>query len=106
MNRRTKRNAVETASGPVRTKKVAIYIRVSTNHQIDKDSLPMQRKDLIAYSSLMLGIENYVIFEDAGYSGKNTDRPAFAIKSFHTFSSGRLTAYRVIFSTSPVCTRN
>ena len=77
MNQRTKRNAVETASGPVRTKKVAIYIRVSTNHQIDKDSLPMQRKDLIAYSSLLLGIENYVIFEDAGYSGKNTDRPAF-----------------------------
>lgn len=77
MNQRTKRNAVETASGPVRAKKVAIYIRVSTNHQIDKDSLPMQRKDLIAYSSLLLGIENYVIFEDAGYSGKNTDRPAF-----------------------------
>lgn len=77
MNQRAKRNAVETASGPVRTKKVAIYIRVSTNHQIDKDSLPMQRKDLIAYSSLLLGIENYVIFEDAGYSGKNTDRPAF-----------------------------
>ena len=37
----------------------------------------MQRKDLIAYSSLVLGIEDYEIFEDAGYSGKNTDRPAF-----------------------------
>ena len=31
-----------------RPRKVAIYIRVSTTHQIDKDSLPMQRKDLIA----------------------------------------------------------
>lgn len=58
-------------------KKVAIYIRVSTLHQIDRDSLPMQRKDLIAYCTLILGIEDFEIFEDAGYSGKNTDRPAF-----------------------------
>ena len=57
--------------------KVAIYIRVSTLHQIDKDSLPMQRQDLIAYSKLMLNTDDYVIFEDAGYSGKNTDRPKF-----------------------------
>lgn len=60
-----------------RAKKVAIYIRVSTTYQIDRDSLPMQRKDLIAYAELVLGIEDYEIFEDAGYSGKNTDRPAF-----------------------------
>ncbi len=60
-----------------RAKKVAIYIRVSTTYQIDRDSLPMQRKDLIAYAELVLGIEEYEIFEDAGYSGKNTDRPAF-----------------------------
>ena len=60
-----------------RAKKVAIYIRVSTTYQIDRDSLPMQRKDLIAYAELVLGIEKYEIFEDAGYSGKNTDRPAF-----------------------------
>ena len=58
-------------------KKVAIYIRVSTTYQVDKDSLPMQRKDLVAYSSLILGINDYDIFEDAGYSGKNTDRPGF-----------------------------
>lgn len=63
--------------GNERVKKVAIYIRVSTTYQIDKDSLPMQRKDLTAYSELMLGISDYEIFEDAGYSGKNTDRPAF-----------------------------
>lgn len=60
-----------------RITKVAIYIRVSTTYQIDKDSLPMQRKDLVAYCSLILGTDNYEIFEDAGYSGKNTDRPAF-----------------------------
>lgn len=60
-----------------RRKKVAIYIRVSTMYQVDRDSLPMQRKDLIAYATLILGIEDYEIFEDAGYSGKNTDRPGF-----------------------------
>lgn len=62
---------------PSRLPKVAIYIRVSTSYQADKDSLPMQRKDLTAYSELILGISDYEIFEDAGYSGKNTDRPAF-----------------------------
>lgn len=57
--------------------RVAIYIRVSTLHQIDKDSLPMQRKDLISYAKLILGTDDYVIFEDAGYSAKNTIRPRF-----------------------------
>ena len=60
-----------------RKPRVAIYVRVSTVHQVDKDSLPMQKKDLIAYSQLILGTDDYVIFEDAGYSGKNTDRPKF-----------------------------
>ena len=55
--------------------KVAIYIRVSTSMQVDKDSLPMQRQDLIAYSKFILHSDDYTIFEDAGYSGKNTDRP-------------------------------
>lgn len=57
--------------------RVAIYVRVSTLHQIDRDSLPMQKQDLIAYAALMLNTDDYVIFEDAGYSGKNTDRPKF-----------------------------
>lgn len=57
--------------------RVAIYIRVSTQMQVDKDSLPMQRKDLIAYSELILNTDDYEVFEDAGYSGKNTDRPKF-----------------------------
>ena len=60
-----------------RRARVAIYVRVSTLHQVDRDSLPMQKKDLIAYASLILGTDDYVIFEDAGYSGKNTDRPKF-----------------------------
>ncbi len=71
-----RRNQSKQQSGdPVR--KVAIYIRVSTTYQVDKDSLPMQRQDLEAYSRLILGIDDYVFFEDAGYSGKNTDRPAY-----------------------------
>ena len=57
--------------------RVAIYIRVSTDMQIDKDSLPMQRRDLIAYAQLILNTDDYEVFEDAGYSGKNTLRPAF-----------------------------
>lgn len=64
------------ASKPEKAR-VAIYVRVSTLHQIDRDSLPMQKKDLIAYAELMLNTDDYVIFEDAGYSGKNTDRPRF-----------------------------
>lgn len=45
--------------------------------QVDKDSLPMQRKDLTGYCELILDTDDYEIFEDAGYSGKNTDRPEF-----------------------------
>ncbi|WP_097025393.1 recombinase family protein [Clostridium peptidivorans] len=57
--------------------KVAIYVRVSTHHQIDKDSLPLQRQDLINYTSYLLNTDDYEIFQDAGYSAKNTDRPKF-----------------------------
>lgn len=64
-----------TPSGPYL--KTAIYIRVSTSMQVDKDSLPMQRNDLETYSKLILGITDFEVFEDAGYSGKNIDRPAY-----------------------------
>ncbi len=37
----------------------------------------MQRDDLSNYIKYALGIDEYKIFEDAGYSAKNTDRPAF-----------------------------
>jgi DNA invertase Pin-like site-specific DNA recombinase len=60
-----------------KAKKAAVYCRVSTVHQVDKDSLPMQRNDMINYAKYVLNIEDYKVFEDAGYSGKNTDRPAF-----------------------------
>ncbi|MHC1723024.1 MAG: recombinase family protein [Aminipila sp.] len=57
--------------------KAALYIRVSTTYQIDKDSLPFQRQELINYAKYALGIDDVEIFEDAGYSGKNTERPAY-----------------------------
>ncbi|SMC64401.1 recombinase family protein [Sporomusa malonica] len=58
-------------------KKVAIYIRVSTHHQIDRDSLPFQRQELENYCRYLLNVTDFEIFEDAGYSAKNTDRPKF-----------------------------
>lgn len=58
-------------------KKAALYVRVSTHHQIDKDSLPFQRQELVNYAKYALNIENVEIFEDAGYSAKNTDRPKY-----------------------------
>ena len=58
---------------------VALYVRVSTGYQVDKDSLPFQKKELKAYCEHVLHIDNnrIEIFEDAGKSGKNTKRPAF-----------------------------
>lgn len=55
----------------------AIYVRVSTGHQVDKCSLPFQKKELKAYLQHILHIDNYQVYEDAGKSAKNTKRPAF-----------------------------
>ncbi len=63
--------------GKLSEQKAALYIRVSTRWQVDKDSLPVQRDGLIYYAKYALGIDKYEVFEDAGYSAKNTDRPAF-----------------------------
>ena len=49
---------------PTLCRRVAIYIRVSTNHQIDRDSLPLQREELINYAKYALNIEDYEIFHD------------------------------------------
>lgn len=61
----------------IEKQKAALYIRVSTNMQIDKDSLPLQKNDLINYSKYALNVSEYEVFEDAGYSAKNTDRPRY-----------------------------
>ena len=56
---------------------VALYVRVSTGYQVDKDSLPFQKQELQSYCKHVLHLENTEIFEDAGKSGKNTKRPGF-----------------------------
>ena len=58
---------------------IAIYVRVSTGYQVDKDSLPFQKKELKAYCKHILHVDmsRVEIFEDAGRSGKNTKRPAY-----------------------------
>lgn len=57
--------------------KAAIYTRVSTACQAQNgESLDMQKERLIAYVKSQ-GWELFKIFEDGGYSGKNTERPAF-----------------------------
>lgn len=58
---------------------VALYVRVSTGYQVDKDSLPFQKKELKNYCEHVLHIDKnrIEIFEDAGKSGKNTNRPGF-----------------------------
>lgn len=61
----------------VQAQKSAIYVRVSTQQQVDRVSLPVQREELINYSRYALNISNYEVFEDAGYSAKNTDRPDY-----------------------------
>lgn len=57
--------------------RAAIYIRVSTQYQTDRASLPVQREELINYAKYALNITSYDVFEDAGFSAKNTDRPAY-----------------------------
>lgn len=58
---------------------VALYVRVSTGYQVDKDSLPHQKKELKNYCKYVLKIpeDRIMIFEDAGKSAKNTKRPAY-----------------------------
>ena len=60
-------------------KNVAVYVRVSTGYQVDKDSLPHQKKEIVNYCVHVLHIDKkrIEIFEDAGKSGKNTNRPGF-----------------------------
>lgn len=56
------------------TKITALYCRVSTDIQREKESIATQKSYLIDYAK-----ENnfkYQIFEDNGFSAKNTDRPA------------------------------
>ena len=65
--------AAKTLAASADDRIVAIYVRVSTGYQVDKDSLPFQKKELKAYCKHILHIDmsRVEIFEDAGRSGKN-----------------------------------
>lgn len=71
--------AMKTLAASADDRIVAIYVRVSTGYQVDKDSLPFQKKELKAYCKHILHVDmsRVEIFEDAGRSGKNTKRPAY-----------------------------
>lgn len=77
----------------------ALYVRVSTGYQIDKDSLPFQKKELKNYCVHVLHIspDEIEIFEDAGKSGKNTDRPAFQrmMKKVKAGKVARVIVYKI-----------
>lgn len=60
-------------------KKIAAYVRVSTVHQVDKESIPSQVHMIQNYCNAIYGttegdIDFYI---DAGFSGKNTNRPKY-----------------------------
>ena len=54
---------------------IGLYVRVSTLNQIEKDSLKTQEDRLKAYC-IANGINEYKVYRDAGYSAKDTKRPA------------------------------
>lgn len=58
-------------------KNVAIYLRVGTVEQANVGFSPHQRQGLTSYAKDVLGAEDMEVFEDAGYSGANTDRPQY-----------------------------
>lgn len=94
-----------------RLKRAALYVRVSTAYQIDRESLPVQREELQNYCRYALGIDSFEIFEDAGYSAKNTSRPSYqqmmsgsGAVSSRIWLSGRSIASAVTSWTSQLCT--
>jgi len=54
---------------------VGLYVRVSTLNQVDKDSLKTQEERLIAYCKAN-EISGFEVYRDAGFSAKDTKRPA------------------------------
>ncbi len=57
--------------------KVGIYVRVSTSHQVDRESLRFQEERLRQYCSSQ-GFDIYKIYREEGVSAKDTNRPRFS----------------------------
>jgi len=60
---------------PLSHSQAGIYVRVSTANQIDRDSLATQEERLRAYC-VANQIHVYKLYKDAGFSAKDTNRPA------------------------------
>lgn len=58
-------------------KLVACYCRVSTVHQVDKESIPSQKNMLQKYADAYFSNISIKFYIDAGYSGKNDKRPQY-----------------------------
>lgn len=72
---RTRRQYWKNQTQEDMTKRAILYVRVSTEGQVDNTSLEAQRARLIEEAERR-GLESLVL-EDGGQSAKNTDRPAF-----------------------------
>lgn len=59
------RKPAKKAADAVTTLKAAIYIRVSTQYQVDRASLPVQREELINYAKYALDITDSIIEDEA-----------------------------------------
>jgi site-specific DNA recombinase len=70
-----------------------LYVRVSTTNQIDRDSLSTQESRLRAYCEAN-GYGIHEVYIDAGYSAKDTNRPALR-KLFRDIEAGRVQAVLV-----------
>ena len=67
--------ARERTQSSIKTRRCAVYIRVGTQMQVDRDSLSTQESQLNAYTDVH-GWQVEKVFTDAGLSAKNTRRPA------------------------------
>jgi site-specific DNA recombinase len=66
----------------------ALYVRVSTSQQVEKDSLATQESRLRAYC-VANGIDRCTIYKDEGLSAKDTDRPQLK-RLFEDCKKGRI----------------
>lgn len=67
-----------------------LYTRVSTEQQVDKDSLAAQKAKLLAYCKAQ-NVKSHRLYEEKGRSGKDTNRPALR-QLLHDVRSGKVTA--------------
>src|SRR3989339_549398 len=71
--------------------KAAIYTRVSTDTQADKDfnSCESQELKIRSFISSQENMEVYKVYSDQGYTGANIDRPAL-MEMLHAIQQGKI----------------